>query len=216
MISTQLDTIKELMEYGVPKEHLAEANEFLEEFENDIVALNLLHSFYSFLPDGIEDWIRELRIINKKEGLFLICAVTARNEYLYLVNQERAEFLGQLKEGIYDTEVLDFFGYTAAERIENITKDLTSHPLYSPAYENEELCPVCTTANGEYHTLGCPVEVCPWCGGQLTNCNCRFTVLEKSRISSEQDLRTFEEKLSKKGRIAYDSISQRPAYPSQE
>lgn len=216
MISTKLDTIKELMKYGVPEGHLTEANEFLEEFENDIIVLNLLHSFYSFLPEGLEDWITELRLINKKEGLFLICAVSAKNEYLYLVNQERAEFLGPLNEGIYDTEVLDFFGYTAAEGAENIVKEFTRHPMYSAAYENEELCPVCSTANGEYHTLGCPVEICPWCGGQLTNCNCRFTILGKEQISSERDLRNFEEKLFEKGRIAYDSISHRPAYPSQE
>lgn len=216
MISTKLDTIKELIEYGVPEEHLTEANEFLEEFENDIIALNLLHSFYSFLPEGIEDWINELRLINKKEGLFLICAVAARNEYLYLVNQEKAEFLGELRDGIYDTEVLDFFGYTAAEGVDNIAIEFTNHPLYSPAYENEELCPVCSTTNGEYHTLGCPVEICPWCGGQLANCNCRFTILEKEQISSERDLKNFEEKLIEKGRIAYDSISHRPAYPSQE
>ena len=45
MISTRLETIKELMEYGAPEEHLDEANDFLQEYENDIIALNLLHAF---------------------------------------------------------------------------------------------------------------------------------------------------------------------------
>lgn len=216
MISTKLDEIKELIEYGVPEDDLTDANDFLQEYENDIIALNLLHTFYSFLPEGVEDWISELRLINRKEGLFLICAVSARSEYLYLVNQERAEFLGHLKDGIYDTEVLDFFGYTAAEGVENIAKEFTKHPVYTVAYENEDLCPVCSTANGEYHTLGCPVEICPWCGGQLANCNCRFTILEKERITSERDLKAFEKKLSEKGRIAYDALTQRPAYPASQ
>lgn len=216
MISAKLDEIKELMEYGVPEELLPDAYDFLQEFENDVIALNLLQSFYSYLPEGMDDSIKELRLITREEGLFLICAIATRGEYIYLVNHERAEFLGVFNDGINDKEVLDFLGYASKEDADTLFKDSTQHPLYTAAYQNEELCPACSTANGEYHTLGCPVEVCPWCGGQLTGCNCRFTILGKKQITSERDLKKFEEKLSEKGRLAYDAISQRPTYPSQE
>ena len=216
MISDQIEKIKELMEYGVPEKYLQDAFDVLEELENDIIVLNLFHSFYSYLPEGVEDWISELRLIQQKEGLFLICAVASQNEYLYLVNQEKAEFIGPLQEGIYDTDIIDFFDITDENGKENFSREFTDYPPYTAAYENKELCPVCSTADGGYHTLGCPVEICPWCGGQLTGCNCRFTILEKDQISSEKDLQKFEEMLTEKGRIAYDAINHRPGYPSQE
>ena len=216
MITTQIEKIKELMEYGVPEKYLQEAYDFLHELENDIIALNLFHSFYSYLPEGVEDWISELRLIKREKGLFLICAVASQSEYLYLVNQEKAEFLGTLREGIFDKDVIDFFGLATEDGTDNLSQEYTDHPPYTAAYMNEKLCPVCSAVNGEYHTLGCPVEGCPWCGGQLTGCNCRFTQLKKERITSERDLKMFEENLTEKGRIAYDAISHRPAYPSQE
>jgi hypothetical protein len=35
---------------------------------------------------------------------------------------------------------------------------------------NGELCPDCGAAQGKYHRLGCDVEQCPYCGGQLYVC----------------------------------------------
>ena len=102
------------------------------------------------------------------------------------------------------------------EDADKLFKESDQYPSYTAAYENEQLCPVCSAAVGEDHTFGCPVEVCPWCGGQLTSCNCRFTILDKEHISSEKDLKTLEEKLIEKGRIAYDPVDQRPAYPGSE
>jgi hypothetical protein len=34
-------------------------------------------------------------------------------------------------------------------------------------------CPDCAAGVGEYHVLGCDVEQCPYCGGQLIFCDCR-------------------------------------------
>lgn len=216
MLSSKVEEIKELIEYGAPEEHLGDAFDFVQDFKNDIIALNLLHSFYSYLPEGLEDYIKELKLLTRKEGLFLLCAVTTINEYLYLVNPERAEFLGLFSEGVFDEEVLDFLGYPSKEDADKLFKEPDQYPSYTAAYEDEQLCPVCSAAVGEEHTFGCPVEVCPWCGGQLTSCNCRFTILDKEQIMSEKDIKTLEEKLIEKGRIAYDPVDQRPAYPSSE
>jgi len=77
------------------------------------------------------------------------------------------------------------------------------------------LCPVCAVGVGEYHTLGCPVEVCPWCEGQLTYCNCRFEQLDLEQLDDEADIERLLEKLEATGRIAFDS-AQRPAYPTMD
>ncbi|MEN8257792.1 MAG: hypothetical protein ABFS09_08020, partial [Thermodesulfobacteriota bacterium] len=67
---------------------------------------------------------------------------------------------------------------------------------------------------GELHEFGCPVEVCPWCDGQLTSCDCRFKQLGVSEISAERQLDQFQQLAKKKGRIPFDAASQRPAYPT--
>jgi hypothetical protein len=36
-----------------------------------------------------------------------------------------------------------------------------------------ERCPACGAKAGDYHVLGCDVEQCPYCGGQLISCDCR-------------------------------------------
>jgi hypothetical protein len=55
------------------------------------------------------------------------------------------------------------------------------------------------------------VEICPWCGGQLIGCHCRFEQLETDEIADEQDLVRLEELLEQKGRIVY-SPEQRPYF----
>lgn len=214
MISSRLKEIKLLMEYAVPADERRQALALLEEFSGDRIALNLFHAFYSFLPEGLDDAINGLQVVALKQGIFLLCATTGLDNYLYVVNQEQAEFLGNTANGIWDSEVLEFFGYPSREDSIRSLEDISRFPAYSPANANSNLCPVCSAANGEFHTLGCPVEVCPWCGGQLTNCSCRFTIIGKSRLTDEDDLESFHEQLIDKGRIPFDAASQRPAYPA--
>ncbi|MFO7760030.1 MAG: hypothetical protein R6V20_00245 [Desulfobia sp.] len=210
MLNEQYETIKTLMSYAVPKNKMEKARELLDEFQADPIALNLLQAFYSFLPEGDNDHIKTLLLVARKKGLFLICARTELGDYFYIVNRERAEFLGSCDEGIAEKDTLEFFDLPADG---TGLDDPLAFPEYFPARENPNICPVCFAANGELHQLGCPVESCPWCGGQLTYCNCRFEVLNKTELSEEEDLKILEKALEEKGRIPFDPSNERPGYP---
>ena len=69
----------------------------------------------------------------------------------------------------------------------------------------------CHAAAGEYHELGCPVEICPWCGGQLIHCDCRYEQLGLDGLTTEAELLQFEAVLEERGRIPY-SPEQRPSF----
>ncbi|MCD6389517.1 MAG: hypothetical protein J7L69_08895, partial [Desulfobulbaceae bacterium] len=67
-------------------------------------------------------------------------------------------------------------------------------------------------AHGEHHTFGCPTEICPWCDGQLTSCNCRFNQLKRDQIKTDSQIDLFLKKLNKKGRIPFDSTKHRLSF----
>jgi len=209
----RLAEIELLMEYAVPPAQLAEAAGLVKKYETDAVALNVFHHFYSYLPEGLEDAIRLLRLFASREGVFLLCATSNEGDYLYLADAERAEFLGPLAEGLEEGELLRFLGFAGSAAFREQCADPGKFPLYVPAHLQANLCPVCHVAHGEPHTLGCPVEVCPWCGGQLTSCPCRFKVLGRERLTSEAQLAALLNALNKKGRVPFDAEEHRPAYP---
>lgn len=213
-LKKQLDDIKLFMEYAVPKANLKQALALVQKHEGDTVALNIFQAFYSALPEGSDDDIKVLRLLARKEGTFLICATAGLGDYLYLATSEQAELLGTLAEGIREEDILAFFGFKDQDAFSKAHRDLSRFPVYVPAHLHGNLCPVCHAAEGEYHNLGCPVEVCPWCGGQLTECDCRFTQLGVTALDTEPQLDAFLAILNKKGRIPFDAATQRPAYPS--
>jgi len=196
-----------LMEYAVNDEDITAARELVERHQNDRISLNVFHEFYSFLPEAKNDAIKFLKLLTDKEGGFLLAAGTTNNIFCYFATTEGAEFLGPLNEGIWDKDVLDFFSLSHEESIEKF-KNLKELPFYIPAHMDLKRCPICSTNHGELHRLGCPVEICPWCGGQLTKCHCRFQETDRDQLTNEAHLRLFKEKLNDKGRLPFNATEQ--------
>ncbi|MCI5224806.1 MAG: hypothetical protein D3924_19600 [Candidatus Electrothrix sp. AR4] len=199
------------MQYAVPDDQLTQALDLLFIFRDDRMALTVLDGFYSCLPDAQEDWIKELRLIGRKTGIFLLAAVTSADAYLYLISSEGLEFHGSLKEGYLDKELLNFFDFTSAEQFIEAAKNPKNFTLYESLQIDIDTCPACHATTGETHELGCPVEVCPWCGGQLIHCECRYAQLDQEELVTEEDLIRFEGLLQQKGRLVY-SPEQRPSF----
>jgi hypothetical protein len=203
--------IREAMEYAVPENDRDEAEDVLDIYREDRIALALLHEFYSHLPDAQDDWIREIRVVNRHRGLFLLAAMTPQKQYLYLLSSEGLEFQGSMTDGYLAEELLDFFGYDSAEAFKAVCASPQTLPIYEPLQMDEDICPACHAVASELHELGCPVEICPWCGGQLIYCDCRYEKLGLDSISSEAELLQFEALLEERGRIPY-SQEQRPSF----
>lgn len=212
-----LDDLKKetlaLLEYNCPGEHRGRAADLVEEFADDRIAANALNEFYRTLPDAREDAVVDLRIVARKGGVFLLCALTAAGKaHLCLASMEEAAVLGPLDRGPGDGEVLAFFGIADNGEFLARFADPERLPQYRPVGMDPSLCPACGAAEGEPHVLGCPVEVCPWCAGQLTACNCRFEKTGKERLRSERDIDRFAAMLEEAGRIPYRR-EDRPGFP---
>lgn len=205
-------SIREVMEYGVPEGFLDKAEDLLDQYREDRIGLNVLHEFYRTLPDAQEALIKDIVLFNRQQGVFLLGAMTGVGEgYIYLVSSEGIEFQGSVSDGFLAREVLDFFQYESGEEFKRICADHDQFVSYEPLQVDEDICPACHTSSGEVHELGCPVEICPWCGGQFVNCSCRFEQLGLDGLSSEQELLQLEALLEERGRIPY-SREQRPSF----
>ncbi len=207
----QREKIRLLMEYAVPDERLREARDLLDEYRDDRIALDLLHEFYSYLPEARDDWARDIRLVGRSRGVFLLALVTGHSGYLYLVSSEGIEFHGRLADGFVDRKLLEFFSLPGPEDFKRTCAKPGSFPRYEPLGMDRDVCPACHAVTGEVHEFGCPVEVCPWCGGQLIHCNCRFDRLEIDELVSEEDLDRFLKLVEEKGRIPY-APEQRPFF----
>ena len=83
----------------------------------------------------------------------------------------------------------------------------------------KEICHDCDCLEGEIHKLGCDMETCPFCGGQLLSCECCYIQLgydvdetkpynglpEEVYMHglSDEEVRKWYEILVKKGRIPF-------------
>jgi len=215
-VTARKNDIQFLMKYAVPEDQVETAEALLEKYDSDIIALNLLHSFYVHLPEGKDDSVMALRLLTRRQGIFLLCASTGNDlHYLYLVNNEAAHIIGTLAEGIVDQQLLDLLGYANNEEVLALTETPEKLQEYEPYTADLNLCPSCYTGEGEFHTLGCPVEICPWCNGQLTYCNCRFEKLGIDAMDKVEQIETLQEMLEEAGRIAFKK-EHSPGYPTME
>jgi len=66
-----------------------------------------------------------------------------------------------------------------------------------------ERCGDCHALEGENHELGCDLEQCPFCGGQLISCDCCYEILNiDGRLTPEQRMQ-WERTLNDKGRVPF-------------
>jgi hypothetical protein len=207
-------TIEELVRFVVTDEELPAALALVRRFGDQHLAAPVLRSYYEVVPEGREEMVVDLRLVARREGIALIALATTGHRYLYLSSAGEALFLGNYERGVEDEAVLELFGYrTREEFLAQVApfSELPPLPVEDGAPELAT-CAACGVLSGELHIFGCPVELCPWCEGQLSRCNCRFDQLGVDRIDSEEQLEHLADLLEAKGRIAF-AEEQNPSYP---
>lgn len=208
-----IDEIRLLIKYAVSEEEYNAANAVVDKYRRNRVALSVLREFYSTLPEAREEALTRIVSIDMQQDVFLLGVRTGRHDYIFMANGDGAGNLGEFQEEFGDEEAFSFFGYPTKASFLSSHPDITEFQDFAAVLEiNTAFCPVCKVAVGENHHLGCPVEVCPWCFGQLNKCNCRFDQLGKEEMVDEEDLERFECLLEEKGRIGF-APGQGPSYP---
>ena len=211
-----MEEISVLIPYAVPPEELEVATQFLDTFSEDFFALGIIKDYYQTLPDANEEALIKISVIEEKEQVFLMLLSTTGHHYFYVTNDEESLFLNEWDKGLDDKQLLNYFGYADSQSFAGVHVDREKILEYQPLERmNEEVCPSCGVKKGSLHTLGCPVELCPWCGGQLNHCNCRFEQLDVEEFTDDTMLDSFAKKLEAKGRVAY-SPEQRPSFLAEE
>jgi len=210
------EEINVLIPYAVPPEELEIANTFLATYAEDFFALGIIKDYYQTLPNAYEEALIKMSVLEEKEQVFLMLLSTTGHHYFYVTNDDESFFHTEWDKGLDDKQLLDFFGYADKKSFAETHSDMEKCREYLPLERmDEELCPSCGVKTGGMHTLGCPVEVCPWCGGQLHYCNCRFEQLDVEAFTDEETLDTFAAKLEQKGRVAYVK-EQRPTFMAED
>ena len=193
-----------LIDYAAPKDQIDNARKFVTEMQTDRIALHVLKEFYSFLPEAENDFISTIQLLDSRQKTFLMLVSTNLDKYFYISNIEHSEYLGKHADGIWDQEVLDLLGLDREEALKKF-KSPDIFPKYIPLGHGQGHCMVCSAKSGETHELGCPVEICPWCEGQLANCNCRFEKMGSEQLKTKKQIDSFLDLLNKKGRVPFDA-----------
>ena len=210
--NTLLDEVKLLCRYGVPASDFDMAIECVDKYQNSRIILRLLEEYYSTLPEGREEAVIKVAMLACRKGVLLLVLLTGDHAYLYVVSDNDVVWLGEYGSDLRP-EILQHFGYTSQKDFQKKCQKVEDLEEYDIRGEGHvSFCPVCGVAEGEHHLLGCSVEICPWCDGQLNTCNCRFEQLKIEEIEDEEQLEAFAEMLDAKGRISYQK-EEGPAYP---
>ena len=210
--TTMMEEIELYVTYAVEERDLEMARGVVASYKNNSRLLRLLREYYTVLPEAREEPVHKLTCLKDQEGVGLFVVVCTSHSYLYVVSVEEVLLLCEYKKEV-PAEVLSFFGYSSqAEFLKDCppVEELVAYPSDDAAAAC--VCPACGVTEGEEHLLGCVGEICPWCEGNLSKCNCRFEQLKVEEIEDEEQLETFSELLSAKGRIPYVK-EQKVAYP---
>jgi hypothetical protein len=204
-----IEEIKLFIQYAVPEKDIPSAVALIDRHRDNALMLRLFREYYLALPEAREEAVVKVAKLIDRQGVHLFVVSTARYSYLYAVSPDHVLLLGEYCKEV-DQEVLTFFGFKSQEEFLKICPAVDELKEYFMA--EKEICPVCGVPEGENHFLGCTVEVCPWCEGQLSYCNCRFEQLAINVIEDEQQLEKLNDLLEAKGRIPFQKIHA-PAYP---
>ena len=201
-----------LIQYVVREEEYAEALAVIARYSHHPAAVNVFRNYYSELPEGREEMACDLRVVAEKQGAFIFALKTAAHHYLYFGSDKEVQYIGDYQQGINDEDILLYFGFEDSASFSKKTEG-SFDQLELLTQTSAASCVICGVARGEVHILGCPVEQCPWCDGQLNRCNCRFDQLGVEEMADEELLERFEEILNLKGRIVFKP-EQSPSYPT--
>ncbi len=204
--------IKLFIEYGIKNQERKLAEDTLKNYGDNHMILGILNEFYSMMPECRDEAVREVSKIVSRQAMYLMSVATENFEYLFFYDGEESFYLGEKKDGIEDSEILNFFGYANNEEFLKQQKGVSLISSSTGEKQEKSFCPACSVEEGEIHQFGCPVETCPWCEGQLNFCNCRFDKLGVEEIFSESELDLLEILLNEKGRIPF-SKEEGPSYP---
>ncbi|MGB3211618.1 MAG: hypothetical protein WBB19_13015 [Desulforhopalus sp.] len=207
-----VEEIELFIRFAVPEDQIQQAIALVHRYRKNHLILRLFREYYSALPEAREERIVRVARLIDRQGVYLVVVSTPAYSYLYALSADQVLLLGEYQKEV-DQQVLSFFGFESQESF------LKKCPSASDLGEYAELnldehtfCPACGVPDGEFHLLGCSVEICPWCDAQLSNCNCRYEQLETDDIQDEKQLEKFVDLLTAKGRIPYNR-DQAPLYP---
>lgn len=210
--TTLMEEIELYVTYGVGEADLAMARGVVASYKDNSRILRLLREYYTVLPEAREEPVHKITCLIEQGGVGLFVVVCTSHSYLYVVSVEEVLLLCEYKKEV-PLEVLSFFGYSSQAEFMKECPAVDELVAYPGSDDDENsVCPACGVAEGEEHLLGCVGEICPWCRGNLSKCNCRFEQLKVEEIENEEQLETFSELLSAKGRIAYVK-EEKVAYP---
>jgi len=207
-----INEIKLFMKYAVSDDQMVAAEAVLSKYRNNSRILNLLREYYLNLPEAREEPVLRIARLTQHQGVSLLVVTTSSVSYLYVSSAHQVVLLGEYRDEL-EPEVLEYFGFDSHEDFLKICLPVgdLEECAGNPGGE-QTTCPACGVSEGEYHLLGCSIEICPWCEGQLSKCNCRFEQLEVDAIYKEEQLEEFVDLLTAKGRIPFEQ-EQVPFYP---
>lgn len=206
-----IEEIELFIEFSVDEASRELARSVVRRYGNDPLGLAVLREFYAVLPEAREEAVEKIYLLDRLQGVQLLVVATASHAYSVAATESEVHILGEYPEESLPEELIRYFGYRDEEEFRRRCGLLKTLPEYGE-FGDAVFCPVCHVAAGEYHLPGCPVEICPWCDGQLSRCNCRFEQLDTEELENEEQLELFLEKLEAKGRVLF-TADQKPAYP---